>query len=97
MRRIHSTALAFAGIVVCALSLLAAPTAAFARIVQSPPDGGPATAPGHGSSSVLGPVSSGVAGWEVALITAGAVLLTALVTAAVARIRFRHAPQPAGA
>jgi hypothetical protein len=90
MKRICHTTKVCTGGLFALLAVLAAPVAAFASPIIDP-GVGPATSPASGGQSpVLIVTSSGMAGWEIALIAVGAALLSVVVTAAVLGLRFRR-------
>jgi hypothetical protein len=81
MKHVRFAATALAGMIVTALSLLYGVPDAFARPLHNQ---------SGGSTPVVNTpgISSGMAGWEVAIVAVAAALFAAGVTVAVVRIRF---------
>lgn len=79
MNRIHKTRAVIVGIVTAALSLVVSGPAAFAETL-APSSGGSQPVTSHIAQS-------GMAGWAVALIVAGSILVVALASTALLRLR----------
>jgi hypothetical protein len=98
--RLRRVAAALAAVTAGLLASAAAIPAAFARDIPDPLPGGqyrPAYGPVPASTVHAVTTAGGMAGWQIALIALGAVLIAAIVTMALARAQATHraAPSPA--
>jgi len=98
--RLRRVAAALAAVTAGLLASAAAIPAAFARDIPNPLPGRqyrPAYGPVPASTVHAATTTGGMAGWQTALIAAGAILITAVVTIVLARARATHraAPSPA--
>lgn len=75
------------GMLVALLCLLAAPPAAFAMVLRPMLDSGPVP------TTLV--TTSGMAGWEIALVSVASALFAAAATSIVMRFRFRPTLRPA--